>query len=98
MPQLIFFALVGLIAYIGYRHFLREAERVTAKVRRAVKQAATGTSGTLGPPSRWKKPGASSTSKGWPPILPDSKRAGSPSNLSQRCTSRARPIAFMTPG
>jgi membrane protein implicated in regulation of membrane protease activity len=47
MPQLIFFALIGLVAYFGYRHFLREAERVTARVRRAEKQAATGSSGTL---------------------------------------------------
>ena len=35
MPQLIFFALVGVAAYFGYRSFVREAERVTAKVRRA---------------------------------------------------------------
>ncbi|MCC2687685.1 MAG: hypothetical protein K0S21_488 [Rhizobiaceae bacterium] len=47
MPQLIFFALVGLIAYVGYRAFLREAERVTARVRRAERQSATGTTGTL---------------------------------------------------
>lgn len=47
MPQLIFFALIGIVAYIGYRSFIREAERVTAKVRRAEKQAATGATGTL---------------------------------------------------
>ncbi|MER2534409.1 MAG: hypothetical protein ABTQ31_04510 [Rhizobiaceae bacterium] len=47
MPQLIFFALVGIAAYIGYRSFVREAERVTAKVRRAEKQASTGANGTL---------------------------------------------------
>ena len=47
MPQIIFFALVGLIANFGYRHFVREAERVTARVRRAEKQAATGANGTL---------------------------------------------------
>lgn len=47
MPQLIFFALVGVLAYFGYRSFLREAERVTSKVRRAEKQAATGATGTL---------------------------------------------------
>lgn len=47
MPQLIFFALVGLAAYYGYRSFVKEAERVTAKVRRAEKQAATGANGTL---------------------------------------------------
>ena len=47
MPQIIFFALVGLVAYVGYRSFGKEAERVTAKVRRAEKQAATGANGTL---------------------------------------------------
>lgn len=47
MPQLIFFAVVGVAAYFGYRAFLKEAERVTAKVRREEKQARMGTSGTL---------------------------------------------------
>ena len=47
MPQIIFFALVGVAAYFGYRSFVKEAERVTAKVRRAEKQAANGTIGTL---------------------------------------------------
>jgi membrane protein implicated in regulation of membrane protease activity len=47
MPQLIFFALVGAVAYFGYRSFIREAERVTAKVRRAEKQAKNGAIGTL---------------------------------------------------
>ena len=47
MPQLIFFALVGVAAYIGYRSFVKEAERVTAKVRRTEKQSASGTIGTL---------------------------------------------------
>ncbi|MEQ1942111.1 hypothetical protein ABMA32_06765 [Mesorhizobium sp. VNQ89] len=47
MPQIIFFALVGLAAYVGYRSFVREADRVTAKVRRAEKQASTGANGTL---------------------------------------------------
>ena len=45
--QLIFFALVGVAAYVGYRSFVREAERVTAKVRRAEKQSRTGATGTL---------------------------------------------------
>ena len=45
--QLIFFALIGIVAYFGYRSFIKEAERVTAKVRRAEKQAANGTMGTL---------------------------------------------------
>ncbi|ESX13708.1 membrane protein, partial [Mesorhizobium sp. LSJC255A00] len=47
MPQIIFFAVVGAAAYFGYRTFVREAERVTAKVRRTEKQAANGTNGTL---------------------------------------------------
>ena len=47
MPQLIFFILVGLAAWYGYRQFLKEAERVTAKVRREEHQKATGTMGTL---------------------------------------------------
>jgi hypothetical protein len=47
MPQIIFFTVVGVAAYFGYRTFIREAERVTAKVRRTEKQAANGTIGTL---------------------------------------------------
>jgi membrane protein implicated in regulation of membrane protease activity len=47
MPQLIFFAVVALIVWYGYRSFLREAERVSAKVRRHEKQASTGSMGTL---------------------------------------------------
>lgn len=47
MPQLIFFLLIGILAYLGYRSFIREAERVTARVRRAERQAATGATGTL---------------------------------------------------
>ena len=47
MPQLIILLLVVAVAYFGYKSFLREAERVTAKVRRAEKQARTGATGTL---------------------------------------------------
>ncbi|HTV69062.1 MAG TPA: hypothetical protein VMF90_11045 [Rhizobiaceae bacterium] len=47
MPQLIFFAVIGVAAYFGYRQFIKEAERVTAKVRRAEEQAKTGANGTL---------------------------------------------------
>ncbi|RWP27132.1 hypothetical protein [Mesorhizobium sp.] len=47
MPQIIFFIAVGLLAYFGYRSFVREAERVTAKIRRTEKQATNGTIGTL---------------------------------------------------
>lgn len=47
MPQLIFFAVVGVAAYYGYKAFIREAERVTAKIRREEHQIKTGTNGTL---------------------------------------------------
>lgn len=47
MPQLIFFAVIGIAAYFGYRAFVREAERVTAKVRREERQARSGANGTL---------------------------------------------------
>ncbi|PWJ85465.1 hypothetical protein C7441_103324 [Pseudaminobacter salicylatoxidans] len=47
MPQLIFFALVVLVAYWGYRSFVKEAERVTAKVRRTEREAANRSMGTL---------------------------------------------------
>ncbi len=47
MPQLIFFGAVGVAAYMGYRAFVREAQRVTAKVRREEKQMRNGANGTL---------------------------------------------------
>lgn len=47
MPQLIFFALIGVVAYVGYRSFIREAERVSAKARRAEAEQRTGSNGTL---------------------------------------------------
>lgn len=47
MPQLIFFALVALVVYYGYKSFTREAERVSARVRRQEKQAKNGANGTL---------------------------------------------------
>jgi membrane protein implicated in regulation of membrane protease activity len=47
MPQLIFFALVALVVYYGYKSFVREAERVSARVRRQEKQAKNGAIGTL---------------------------------------------------
>ncbi|AZO48509.1 MAG: hypothetical protein EOS54_17170 [Mesorhizobium sp.] len=47
MPQIIFLVVIGAAAYFGYRAFIREAERVTAKIRRTEKQAANGTMGTL---------------------------------------------------
>ncbi|UUP18734.1 hypothetical protein [Nitratireductor thuwali] len=47
MPQLIFFAAVGVAAYIGYRSLMREAERVTQRARRIRREAETGSMGTL---------------------------------------------------
>lgn len=47
MPQLIFFIVIGVAAYAGYRAFIREAERVTARVRRTERERQTGTQGTL---------------------------------------------------
>jgi len=47
MPQLIFFAVAGAVAYVGYRAFLREAERVSARVRRAEREVQSGSTGTL---------------------------------------------------
>jgi membrane protein implicated in regulation of membrane protease activity len=47
MPQLIFFAIVGVVAYVGYRAFVREAERITSKARRAEAEQRSGSQGTL---------------------------------------------------
>ena len=47
MPQLILLAIVGIVAYIGYRSFIREAERVSSRVRRAEQEARNQSSGTL---------------------------------------------------
>ena len=47
MPQLLFFVVVGVAAYFGYKAFLREADWVTAKVRRERKQQMNGANGTL---------------------------------------------------
>lgn len=47
MPQLIFFMALGIAAYLGYRTFLREAERVTARARRAAAERQAGSHGTL---------------------------------------------------
>lgn len=47
MPQLLLLAAVGVIAWVGFRAFTREAERVTAKVRRTERERETGTMGTL---------------------------------------------------
>lgn len=47
MPQIIFFAVIGAAAYFGYRAFLRDAERVTAKARRMRQENETRAMGTL---------------------------------------------------
>jgi membrane protein implicated in regulation of membrane protease activity len=47
MPQLILLAVVGIVAYVGYRSFIREAEKVSARLRRAEQEAKNKTSGTL---------------------------------------------------
>ena len=47
MPQIIFFVALGVIAYVGYRALIREAERVTARARRAETERRTGSNGTL---------------------------------------------------
>ena len=47
MPQLLFFAAAAVVGYIGYRAFVREAERVSARVRQAEKEAENQAQGTL---------------------------------------------------
>jgi len=47
MPQIIFFAILGIVAYVGYRSFVREAEKVTARARRAEAERKAGAQGTL---------------------------------------------------
>ncbi len=47
MPQLLLLAGVVAVGVIGYRAFVKEAERVSARVRRAEKEQETGAIGTL---------------------------------------------------
>ncbi|MCT8991394.1 hypothetical protein NYR54_14005 [Chelativorans sp. SCAU2101] len=47
MPQLIFFVVIAVVAYVGYRAFLREAERVTRRMERVRREAANRSMGTL---------------------------------------------------
>lgn len=47
MPQLLLLALVGAIAWLGYKRFLSEAARVNARVRAAERETKTGAQGTL---------------------------------------------------
>ncbi|MEM6464165.1 MAG: hypothetical protein AAF724_19845 [Pseudomonadota bacterium] len=47
MVQIALLAAVLLVGWMGYKRFLKEAERVSKSVRRAEKEAETGASGTL---------------------------------------------------
>ncbi|TDH38637.1 hypothetical protein E2A64_05935 [Pseudohoeflea suaedae] len=47
MPQLILIAIVGAVAWFGYKRFLAEADRVNARVREAERERKTGAQGTL---------------------------------------------------
>jgi len=47
MPQILFFAAVAALGYYGYKRFVAEAERVSAKVREQEKEQKTGAIGTL---------------------------------------------------
>jgi len=49
VPNLILIAVVIAVAWIGYRAFLREAERVHRRVRQAEEEARNGAQGTLVP-------------------------------------------------
>lgn len=45
--QFLFYAAAGAVAWIGYKAFLREAERVSARVRKAEREAQNHANGTL---------------------------------------------------
>ncbi len=47
MPQLLVFAAAAVLGWIGYKAFVREAERVHKRVRRAENEAANRAQGTL---------------------------------------------------
>jgi membrane protein implicated in regulation of membrane protease activity len=47
MPQLIFLAVVGAVAYAGYKKFVGEAEKLTARSKRQEQEARAGSQGTL---------------------------------------------------
>jgi len=47
MPQLLLLAAVAVVGFLGYRAFVREAERVSARVRRQEREAQTKAVGTL---------------------------------------------------
>lgn len=47
MPQLLLLAAVGAVAWIGYKSLVKEAERVSAKVRREEAEMQNRAQGTL---------------------------------------------------
>lgn len=47
MPQLIFLLIVAAVAWLGYRKFVADAERLSRKRRAAEKEHETGAIGTL---------------------------------------------------
>lgn len=47
MPQLLIFAAAGVVGWLGYKAFLREAERVHQRVRKAEDEARNRAQGTL---------------------------------------------------
>ncbi len=47
MPQLLVLAAAGVIGWFGYKAFLREADRVHKRVRRAEEEAENRAQGTL---------------------------------------------------
>ena len=47
MPQILFFAAVGALAWMGYKSLMKSADRVHEATRRANKEAQTGATGTL---------------------------------------------------
>ncbi len=47
MPQLLLVAAAAVIGYFGFKKFVSEAERVSAKVRREEKEQANRADGTL---------------------------------------------------
>ncbi|MEZ5810703.1 MAG: hypothetical protein R3D45_04735 [Rhizobiaceae bacterium] len=47
MPQLLILAAAGVVGWLGYRAFVREAERVHNRVRRAEEEARNRAHGTL---------------------------------------------------
>jgi len=47
MPQIILLLIIALIAWLGYRKFVKDAERLTRQRERLRREHATGADGTL---------------------------------------------------